>query len=76
MWVFWADQGKKDRFLIFWIEKKTFQSRKVKFQKHPKNRIFQVHGFCQKIDLLLCVFFGNPRKKRSLFTILDRKEYF
>ena len=48
----------------------------MKFQKHPKNRIFQVHGFCQKIELLPCVFFGNPRKKRSLFTILDRKEYF
>ena len=48
----------------------------MKFQKHPKNRIFQVHCFCQKIELLPCVFFGNPRKKRSLFTILDRKEYF
>ena len=24
----------------------------------------------------MCAFFGKPRKKRSLFNILDRKEYF
>ena len=36
-----------------------------------------VHVFVKKSSLLPCGFFlGRPRKKRSLFTILDRKEYF
>ena len=70
---FWADQGKKDRFLIFWIEKKTFQSRKVKFQKHPKNRIFQVHGFCQKIELFTMCVFWQPKEEKIAFYYSGQK---
>ena len=41
MWVFQAAQCGKDCFLILWIEKNTFQTKKVKFPKRPKNRVFQ-----------------------------------
>ena len=71
--LFWADQGKKDRFLIFWIEKKTFQSRKVKFQKHPKNRIFQVHGSCQKIELFTMCVFWQPKEEKITFYYSGQK---
>ena len=37
---FFRQRRQKDRFLIFWIEKDTFLSSKVKFQKRPKNQIF------------------------------------
>ena len=80
MRVFQANQGrKKIVFLIFWIEANKFQTRKVKFQKGPKNRIF--HGgqsivFVKKLSFLPCRFLGKPRQKRSFFNILERKEYF
>ena len=32
MWYFQGNQGREDCFLIFWIEKNTFQRRKAKFQ--------------------------------------------
>ena len=76
MWVFLGRPRQKRSFSNILDRKENFLEQESEVQKHPKNRIFQVHGFCQKIELLPCVFFGNPRKKRSLFTILDRKEYF
>ena len=81
MRAFQANQARKDRFLIFWIEKNKFQTRKVKFQKGPNKKIFQrgyiVHGFCQKIELLtMRVFQANQGRNDCFFDILDRKEYF
>ena len=71
--------------MIFWIEKNTFQTRKVKFQKvtfqkRPKNRIFkrvQSMVFDKKIErFTMRVFLCKPRQKRLFFHILNRKEYF
>ena len=81
MRAFQASQARKDRFLIFWIEKNKFQTRKVKFQKGPNKKIFQrgyiVHGFCQKIELLtMRVFQANQGRNDCFLDILDRKEYF
>ena len=79
MRVFQANQCRKDSFLIFWIEKKKFQTRKVKFQKGPKNQIFQRGQsmvFVKKLGFYHARFLGKPRKKRSLFNILYRKNKF
>ena len=70
---FGQTKAKKDRFLIFWIEKKTFQSRKVKFQKHPKNRIFQVHRSCQKIELFTMCVFWQPKEEKIAFYYSGQK---
>ena len=37
MYAFWANQARKDRFLIFWIEKNPCQTRKATFKKDKKN---------------------------------------
>ena len=42
MRAFQANQARKDRFLIFWMEKNKFQTRNVKFKKVPKYQIFQL----------------------------------
>ena len=79
MCTFQAKQERKDRFLIFREENNKCQTRKVKFPKSLKNRIFQrVQSmvFVQKLSFLLCGFLGTPRQKRVFFNILDRKEYF
>lgn len=47
--VFWSNQARKHRFLIHWIEKNTFKTRKEKLQKSPKNQTFPKrldHAFC------------------------------
>ena len=79
MCTFYANQERKDRLLIFREENNKCQTRKVKFPKSSKNRIFQrVQSmvFVQKLSFLLCGFLGTPRQKRVFFNILDRKEYF
>ena len=61
---FQANQGRKDRFLIFWIEKNKFQTRKVKFQKGPKNQIFQRGQsmvVVKKLSFLPCGFFRQTK---------------
>ena len=47
--VFWPNQARKHRFLIHWIEKNTFKTRKEKLQKSPQNQTFPKglnHAFC------------------------------
>ena len=47
--VFWPNQARKHRFLIHWIEKNTFKTRKEKLQKSPQNQTFPkglAHAFC------------------------------
>ena len=70
MCTFLANQERKDRFLIFREENNKCQTRKVKFPKGLKNRIFQrVQSmvFVQKLSFLLCGFLGTPRQKRVFF---------
>ena len=38
--VFWANQARKDLFLILQTKKNDFQSKKVKCQKSRKNHFF------------------------------------
>ena len=49
----------------------------MKFLKIPKNGHFAkglVHGFCEKIDLILIRFFFKQKgRKETFFDILDRK---
>ena len=75
MCVFFANKGRKDCFLIFWIGNNTFQTRKVKFKKRPKKSKFSnglVHVFVKKSCFLLFL----RRQKRCFFNIPDWKEYF
>ena len=69
--VFWANQGRKDRFLIFRIEKNKFKTRKVKFQKMCEKLYFSkglVHVFCEKNGVFYHAgFLGKLRQKRSFF---------
>ena len=79
MCAFFPNQGGKDCLLILWIEKNTFQTRKVKLQRRPKNRVFQRGQFVFLSKNQACYhvgFLGRPRQKRSFSNILDRKEYF
>ena len=80
MYVFWANQERKDRFLIFSIKKNAFQTRKMEFQKSLKNRLFAkglVHCFCQKIDFfIIYVFCENlARKDRVLMFWIKRNAF-
>ena len=67
MCFIWANQARKDRSLIFEIEKNAFWNRKVKFSKDRKNRNFPkglVHGFWLKIEpFLRCIFWSNQARK-------------
>ena len=71
MCVLLANQGRKDRFLIFRIEKNKFKTRKVKFQKMCKKLYFSkglVHVLCEKNGVFYhagCL--GKLRQKRSFF---------
>ena len=79
MCAFFPNQGGKDCLLILWIKKNTFQTRKVKLQRRPKNRVFQRGQFVFLSKNQACYhvgFLGRPRQKRSFSNILDRKEYF
>ena len=67
MCTFLANQERKDRFLIFRIEKNKFKTRKVKFQKMCEKFYF-VHVFCEKNAVFYHAgFLGKLRQKRSLF---------
>ena len=71
---FLATQGRKDRFLLFWIEKNTF---KTSFKNVRKIEFFKGVSPCflSEIELFtMWVFLGKPRQKRPFFNILDRKE--
>ena len=67
---FLAKQARKKTFLIFQIEKNTFQTCKVNFQKSRKNRHSAkglVHGIFQKIDLFLICSFEQRKLERNIF---------
>ena len=71
MFFFQPKKPERNIFFSFWIVKNAFQTRKVKFQQSQKNRHFAkglVHGFCQKIDLFLKIFFFQGKKpERKIF---------
>ena len=78
--LYFADQTRKDRFLIFWREKNDCQTQKSEVLKSPKHRNFSkglVHGFCQRIEYLIKgIFLGKLSHKALFLDVLDRKECF
>ena len=81
MCAFLANQERKDRFLIFRVEKNKFKTRKVKFQKMCEKLYFSkglVHVFCEKkCSFLPRGFFRETKAEKTVFfLILDWKEYF
>ena len=60
---FWTSEARKDRFLVFWIEKNAFQTRKVKFQKSPKMSKFSRGNKPWFLSInrtyFVCVYFGQ-----------------
>ena len=79
IYVFWANQARKDRFLVI-LDKKIFSTPKKKLLKKSKNSKFSKRvspwflsknrTFCH-----LCLL-GKSSQKRSFFGILDKKECF
>ena len=80
IYVFWANQARKDRFLVILDKKKSFLHQKKKLLKKSKNSKFSKRvspwflsknrTFCH-----LCLL-GKSSQKRSFFGILDKKECF
>ena len=71
MCAFLANQGRKDRFLIFRIEKDKFKTRKVKFQKMCEKLYFLkglVDVFCEKNGVFyLAGFFRETKAENIVF---------
>ena len=77
--VFWPNQARKHRFLIHWIEKNTFKTRKEKLQKSPKNQTFPKgldHALLKNRHFCHLCFPGKAKQKRSFSDILDIKNAF
>ena len=78
IYVFWANQARKDRFLVILDKKILSTPEKETFKKVQKFEIFQKgqsiwflsknRTFCH-----LCLL-GKSSQKRSFFGILDKKE--
>ena len=71
-------KGQKEPFFDVLDRKECFLHHKSKvLQKSKKTQHFAkglVHGFCQKIDLFLKIFFFEQKsKKETFFDILNRK---
>ena len=75
MFFFWANQARKNSFLVFWINTNPFWTKKsTKNQNFPKE---QVYGFGQKIELfIVSVFWANQDREDRFFVILDKKKSF
>ena len=75
IFVFWANQPRKNRFFKFWTKKNAFYTRKRKFFKSPSIGNFSkglVHGFRKRNRTFYHVcFFGKLSKKRSFFDVLN-----
>ena len=69
--VFWANQARKDRFWIFWIEKNDFRPEKRRFNKSTNNRSFPkglVHAaFVKKVELFIKFFGGQIKPGKVVF---------
>ena len=68
--VFQAPQGKKECFLIFWIENNTFQIIKGKFLKMSEKSGFSrglVHVFVKKPSFLPCGIFRETKAEKISF---------
>ena len=67
-------------FLLFWIKKNPFYTRKRNFSKSPKIRNFPkglVHGFCRKIELsVIYVFWANQARKDRFLVYWIKKNVF
>ena len=68
--VFQAPQGKKECFLIFWIENNTFQIIKGKFLKMSEKSGFSrglVHVFVKRPSFLPCGIFRETKAEKIVF---------
>ena len=75
MCVFFANKGKKDCFLIFWIENNTFQTRKVKFKKRQKNRNFQMGQSMFLSKNRAFYYFYQGRKDVFLIFLIEKNTF-
>ena len=71
-------QYKPGKCLLRYSTKKenAFKTRKRKFSESLTNGSFLkglVHGFGQKIELFLCIFFGQIKQEKILFLYSDEK---
>ena len=67
---FLAKKAKKKDFLMFWIENKACSTSKLNISQSRKNRHSAkglVHGFSQKMDLLLICSFEQRKPERNIF---------
>ena len=61
IYVFWANQARKDRFFVILDKKILSTPEKETFKKVQKFEIF--HGFCRKIELsVIYVFWANQAR--------------
>ena len=78
--VFLGKSSQTRSFLIFWIKKNAFKTRKRKFLKKTKNRNFPKgldHSFCQNIELfIICVFCANQATKDRFLVFWIKKNAF
>ena len=82
MYVFLANPARKIVFYLPHKNRMLYRPEKLSFQKVQKIRILQrggggVHGFCQKIELLImCVFLANQFRKYRFLIFSCKKESF
>ena len=80
IYVFWANQARKDRFLVI-LDKKIFSTPKKKLLKKSKNSKFSKrvspYGFCRKIELsVIYVFWANQARKDRFLVYWIKKNVF
>ena len=81
IYVFWANQARKDRFFVILDkkilstpEKETFKKVQKIIRNFPKGL---VHGFCRKIELsVMYVFWANQARKDRFLVYWIKKNVF
>ena len=59
IYVFWANQARKDRFFVI-LDKKILSTP----EKETFKKVQKFHGFCRKIELsVMYVFWANQARK-------------
>ena len=74
--VFLGNISQENVFCDILQKKNAFKTRKRKFSESLTNGSFLkglVHGFGQKIELFLCIFFGQIKQEKILVLYSDEK---
>ena len=66
IYVFWANQARKDRFLVILDKKKSFLHQKKKLLKKSKNSKFSM-VFVEKSNFLSSMSFGQIKPEKIVF---------